>query len=82
MMSSNMKCAIVVALHSLTSLASTHLVKYFFVVIMYLDPIRFPGGFIDPTKSMSYFSNACRASCVSSGISSLLEGFLTLWHTS
>ena len=81
MMSSNMKHATVVALQSLTTLASAHLVKYFFVVIMYLAPVRFPGGFIGSTKSMAHFSNACRSSYSANGISSLLDGFPTLWHT-
>jgi hypothetical protein len=78
---SNMRHAIVVALQSLTALASTHLVKYYVIVIMYLAPVCFPGGFIGPTKSMSHFSNACRVSYGDNGISSLLDGFPTLWHT-
>jgi hypothetical protein len=82
MMSSNMKCETVVALQSLTSLASTDLVKYYVAVIMYLTPVRFLGGFIGPTKSMAHFSNACRVSYGANGISSLLDGFPTLWHTS
>jgi hypothetical protein len=81
-MSSNMKCATVVSLQSLTVLASIHIVKYYVVVIMYLSPVRFPGGFIGPTKSMAHFSNAYRVSCSTNGISSLLDGFPTLWHTS
>jgi hypothetical protein len=82
MMSSNMKCVVVVALHSLTALASAHLVNYFVAMMMYLSPVHFPGGFIGPTKSMAHFSNACRVSCGANGISSLLEGFPTLWHKS
>jgi hypothetical protein len=76
-----MKHAVVVALQSLTSLALAHLVKYFVAVIMYLSPVCFPGEFISPTKSMAHFSNACRASCGTNGISSLMDGFPTLWHT-
>ena len=82
MMSSNMKCTIVLALQSLTVLALTHLVKYYVAMIMYLAPVRFPGGFISPTKSMDHFSNACRVSCGDNVISSLMDGFPTLWHTS
>jgi hypothetical protein len=82
MMSSNMKRAVVVALQSLIALASAHLVKYFVVLIMYLAPIHFPGGFIGPTKSMDHFVNACRVSYGVNGISSLLDGFPTLWHMS
>jgi hypothetical protein len=78
----NMKHAAVVSLQSLTALASAHLVKYSIAIIMYLDPIRFPGGFIGPTKSISHFSNDYRARCGANGISSLLDGFPTLCHTS
>jgi hypothetical protein len=82
MMSSNMKHTVVVALQSLTARASAHLVKYSIVVIMYLFHVCFLGGFIGPTKSMAHFSNACRVNCGANGISSLLDGFPTLWHTS
>jgi hypothetical protein len=82
MMSSNMKHTTVVALQSLTSLASSHLVKYYVTVMMYLDLVHFPGGFIGPTNSMAHFSNACKLSCGAKGISSLLDSFPTLWHTS
>jgi hypothetical protein len=80
-MSSNIKCTNVVALQSLTVLASTHLVKYYVTVIIYLDPVHFPGGFIGPTKSMAHFSNACRVICGVDDISSLRDGFPTCWHT-
>jgi hypothetical protein len=75
-MSSNMNRIAVVALQSLIALASAHLVKYFVTVIMYLDPVHFPIGFIGPTKSMAHFSNSCSVSCGAKGISSLLDGFL------
>jgi hypothetical protein len=78
MMSSNMKHVAVVSLHSLTNLASAHLVKYFVAMIMYLVPVRFPSRLIGPTKSMAHFSNACRVNCGANGISSLLDGFPTL----
>jgi hypothetical protein len=77
-LSSKMNCAIVAALYSLTTLAYTHLVKYFVAVIMYLGPVRFPGRLIGPTKSMAHFSNTCNVNCSAKGISSLLEGFPTL----
>ena len=82
MMSSNMKHAVVVSLQSLTVIASAHLIKSYVVVIMYLAPVRFPGGFIGPKKLMAHFLHACRVSCGANGISSLLDGFPTVWHTS
>jgi hypothetical protein len=82
MMSSNMKRVDVVALQSLTALSSAHLVKYSVAVIMYLAHVHFPGGLIGPTKSMAHFSNSCRVSCGAKDISSLLNSFPTLWHTS
>jgi hypothetical protein len=80
-MSSNIKCAVVVALQSLTALALAHLVKYYVTIIMYLAPVCFHGGFIGPTKSMAHFSNDCRVICGANGISSLRDGFPILWHT-
>jgi hypothetical protein len=77
-MISNIKRAVVVALQSLTALASAHLVRYSVAVIMYLAHVRFPGGFIGPTKSMDHFLNDCRVICGASGISSLRYGFPTL----
>jgi hypothetical protein len=82
MMSSNMNHAVVFSLQSLTTLASAYLVKYYVTIMMYLAPVCLPGGFIGPTKSMDHLSNACRVSCGAKGISSLLDGFPTLWHTS
>ena len=82
MMLSNMNRLVVVALQSLTALASIHMVKYSVVVMMYLAPMRFLGGLIGPTKSMAHFSKACRVNCGAKGIPSLLDGFPTLWHTS
>jgi hypothetical protein len=55
MISSKMNHAVVVALHSLTALASAHLVKYFVAVMMYPAPVRLPGGLIGPTKSIAPF---------------------------
>jgi hypothetical protein len=81
-MSSNIKCTVVVAQQSLTALALAHQVKYYVAVIMYLSHVRFPSGFIGPTKSMDHFSNACRVICGANGISSLQDGFPILWHTS
>jgi hypothetical protein len=82
MISSNMKHAVVVALQSLTSLAYAHLVKYFVAVMIYLASMHFLGGFIGPTKSMAHFSNDCNIIWGANDISSLLEGFPILWHTS
>jgi hypothetical protein len=72
-MSSKMNYTIVDALESLIALASAHLVKYSVAVMMYQAPVRFPVGLIGPTKSI--------ATRGAKGISSLLEGFPTLWHT-
>jgi hypothetical protein len=82
MISSNINRVVVVALHSLTALASAHMVKYYVAVMMYLDLVCFPGGLIGPMKSMAHFSNDCKFICGAKGISSLLEGFPTLFHTS
>ena len=76
-MSSNIKCAVVAALQSLISLASAYLVRYSIIVIIYLAPMRSPGGFIGPTKSMAHFSNAYRVICGANVISSLRDGFPT-----
>jgi hypothetical protein len=76
-MSLNIKRAAVVALQSLTTLASAHLVKYSVTVIIYLAHVRFPGGFIGPTKSMALFLNACKIIYGANGISSLWDGFPT-----
>jgi hypothetical protein len=68
MISSIMNCATVVALQSLTSLASTHLFKYYVTVIMYQALVRFPGGLIGPTKSMAHSSNTCKVLLCAKGI--------------
>jgi hypothetical protein len=81
MISSNMNHVAIAALHSLTTLSFSHLLKYSFVVIMYRAPLLFPGGLIGPIKSIAHFSNACKVSYGAKGISSLMEGFPTLWHT-
>jgi hypothetical protein len=75
---SNKKCVVVSALQYFTGAASTHLVKYFVAVIMYLAPILLAGGLIGPTKSIAHLSNACNVTCGRSGISSLLLGLPTL----
>jgi len=72
----------VTMLQSLTVLASAHLVKYSIAVIMYLAPDLLAVGLIGPTKSIAHSSNTCRLTCGTSGISSLLEGFSILSHTS
>jgi hypothetical protein len=81
-MSPNIKHVAVVTLQSFTSLYLAHLVRYYVAVIMYRAPMRFPSGFIGPMKSMAHFSNACRVIRDANEISSLRDGFPTLWHTS
>jgi hypothetical protein len=75
---SNRKCVVVSALKSLTGAAFSHLVRYYVVVIMYLDPVLFVGGLIGPTKSIAHFSNTYNVTCGRNGISSLLLGLPTL----
>jgi hypothetical protein len=55
---SNRKCAVVYALQYFIGAASTHLVRYSVVVIIYLTPVILVGGLIGPTKSTAHFSNA------------------------
>jgi hypothetical protein len=81
-MSSNINCVVVVALQSLTTLASAPMVKYSVTIMIYLSPMRFPGGLIGPMKSMAHFLNACRVIYIANGISSILYGIPNLWHTS
>ena len=71
MMFSKMNYAAIAASQFLTALAFTHL---------YLAPVHFPGGLIGPTKSIAHFSNARSVICGHNGISSLREGFPTLWQ--
>src|SRR5271163_4938443 len=82
MMFSKMNCAAVAASQFLTSLALAYLVRYSVAVMMYLAPVRFPGGLIGPTKSIAHLSNARSVICGRNSISSLLEGFPTLWQIS
>ena len=82
MMFSKMNYAAVVASQFLTALASAHLVRYYVPVMMYLAPVRFPGGLIGPTKSIAHLSNARSVIYGCNGISSFLEGFPTLWQIS
>jgi len=76
--SSKMNCPIVVALQSLNALASSHLVKYYVTMIIYLDPVCLPGGLIGSTNSMAHFLNTCNVNCDAKGISSILDDFPTL----
>jgi hypothetical protein len=46
----------VFALQSFTIVASTHLVKYYVVVMIYLSPDLLGGGLIGPTKYTSHLS--------------------------
>src|SRR5713226_10062966 len=82
MMFSKRNCTAVAASQFLTALASAHLVRYSVPVIIYLAPVRFPGGLIGPTKSIAHLSNARSVTCGRSGISSCHEGFPTLWQIS
>jgi hypothetical protein len=75
---SNRKCDVVSALQSFIGVASTHLVKYYVTVIMYLAPVIFVGGLIGPTKSIAHLSNAYNVTCGRNGISSLLLDLPTL----
>jgi hypothetical protein len=75
---SNKNHAVVSMLQSLIGSALAHLVKYSIVIMIYLAPNRLVGGLIDPTKSMTHFSNSCNVTCGTKGISSLLEGFPSL----
>jgi hypothetical protein len=54
----NKKCVVLSTLQSFTGVASTHIVRYFVTVIMYLAPIIFVGGLIGPTKYISHLSNS------------------------
>jgi hypothetical protein len=65
-------------LNYLIGVASAHLVKYSVIVMIYLAPDVFAGGLIGKTKSIAHFSNTCKVTCGSRGISSLLLGFPTL----
>jgi hypothetical protein len=49
---SNKKCIVVSTLQSLTGATSTHLVRYYVMVIMYLAPVLFAGGLIGPKNSI------------------------------
>src|SRR5713226_8863264 len=80
MIFSNRNCAAIAASQFLTALASAHLVRYSVPVIIYLAPVRFPGGLIGPTKSIAHLSNACNVAYSRRGISSHREGFPTLWQ--
>jgi hypothetical protein len=58
--------------------SSSHLVKYFFVVMIYLVPNLLVGGLIGNTKYTGHFSNSLRVTLGLIGISSLMDGFPTL----
>jgi hypothetical protein len=52
-----MKYVAISTLQSFTVAASTHLVKYYVVIMIYLAHDILVGGLIGPTKSISHFSN-------------------------
>jgi hypothetical protein len=79
---SNKKCVVVSVLQYLTGVASSYLVKYSIVVMIYLALDLLAGGLIGPTKSIAHFSNTCRVTCGLRDISSLLLGLQNLWHRS
>jgi hypothetical protein len=60
MISSKMNRAAVAALQSLTSLSSSHLVKYFVALMIYQAHLCFLGGLIGPKKSIAHLSNVCK----------------------
>jgi hypothetical protein len=75
---SNNKWVAISALQSFTSVASTHVVRYFITVMMYLSPVIFVGELIGPTKSIAHLLNASSVTYGCNGISSLLLGLPTL----
>jgi hypothetical protein len=75
MMSSNMNHAAVVALQYLISLSLAPLVKYSIGVIMYLAPMRFPGGFIGPMNLVAHSQMILRSAVV-------LKAFHLFWKVS
>jgi hypothetical protein len=58
----------------LIGVASSHLVKYFVIAMIYLAPDLFAGGWIGPTKSIAHLSNTYKVTCGLRGISYLLLG--------
>jgi hypothetical protein len=74
----NRNLAAVSTVQSMIGVSSTHLVKNYVAVIMYLAPDLLIDGLIGPTNSISHLSNACNVTCRCEGISSLLDGFPTL----
>ena len=77
-----MNCVVVAASQFLTAFSSAHLVRYSVPVMMYLTPVRFPGGLIGPTKYIAHLSNSRSVIYGRNVISSLREGFPTLWQIS
>jgi hypothetical protein len=75
---SNRKCVSVSVLYLLNNVASSHHLKYYVIVMMYLAPDLLDGGLIGPTKSISHLSNTCKVTSGIKGISSLLLGLPTL----
>jgi hypothetical protein len=62
-MFSNKKCATVSMLQSVTGATSSHRVRYFVFVMMYLAPDLLAGGLIGPMKSMTHLSKSCNVTC-------------------
>jgi hypothetical protein len=74
----NRNHATIFKMQSMNGVASSHLVKYYVVVIMYLTLDLLVDGLIGPTKSMTHLLNVCNVSYGCKCISSLLDGFPTL----
>jgi hypothetical protein len=69
-------------MQSITSVSSSHLVKYLVTVMMYLSLDILSCGLMGPAKSIAHLSNACNVTCGFNGISSRRDGLPTLFHTS
>jgi hypothetical protein len=75
---SNRNHTTVSAVQSVTGDSSTHLVRYYVIVMVYLSPDLLSCGLIGPTKSTSHFSKACNVTYGFNGISACLDGLPTL----
>jgi hypothetical protein len=67
---------------SFTIVGSTHLLKYYVIVMIYLALDLLAGGLIGPIKSTAHLSNTWKINLGLNFISSLLDGFPTLCQTS
>jgi hypothetical protein len=67
---SNKKHVVFSTLQSFMHATSSHIVKYYVAVIIFVYPYLFPGGLIGPTKSISHSLNTYKVTCGLRGISS------------